>query len=75
MLYLGDVISLVRRKAGNVGENQKKKKKEQCCCNFCVDKKNNPPLSARIILDDNDRKFISRFRESSKNVSINSICA
>lgn len=46
-----------------------KKKNEQCCCNFCVDKKNNLPLSARIILDDNDRKFISRFRESSKNVN------
>lgn len=27
MLYLGDVISLVWKKAGNVAENQKKKKK------------------------------------------------
>lgn len=37
--------------------------------------KNNPTLSVRIILDDNDRKCISRFRESSKNDNINSICA
>lgn len=73
MLYLGDVSSLVRRKAGNVAE--KSKKDEQCCCNFCVDKKNNPTLSARIILDDNDGKFISRFRKSSKNNNINSMCA